>query len=588
MTTSALRARLSVLTWLVYGAPRAVLAGIGAVTLALGLLLVVRPLTALGALGVYIGLSAIVSGCADLLARDPVDRAWRSATGVLWVVVGVVILAGVGRRPGLLVVTVAVLLVVTGAVRLVRLVRARDARHVLDALFGAAEVAWGVMALWWLDAALVVVAVIFGARATVFGASALWRAVRGVGTPRPGTPAPVTSGHWVAAVLLLVVTGGALHVSHLFRDGAPVLDAFYDAPQDVPDEPGVLVRAAPYDGDLPDGVRAWRILYTTTASDGGPALASGVLAVPTVTDTAPPVIAWAHGTVGVARACAPSLRPDAVAATSVPALDAVVAQGWALVATDYTGMGAPGRFPYLIGTGEAYSVLDAVRAARAVARLDDRTVVWGHSQGGHAALWAGQLADTYAPDVNVVGTAALSPAADPLALADVVTSHPQAPGASLAISYVAHAYAETYDDVELRDVVTPSALALVREAAARCTSQDATLVTVLTGLAVSHDQPILRSSPTGSVVGDRLRENVPRGPWGAPLLVGHGTADEVVPYALTEAYLPTLCASGASVELRSYPGRTHLGVLAADSPLNDDLEAWTIARLAGEEARSDC
>jgi pimeloyl-ACP methyl ester carboxylesterase len=66
-------------------------------------------------------------------------------------------------------------------------------------------------------------------------------------------------------------------------------------------------------------------------------------------------------------------------------------------------------------------LLDAIRAARrldGVTMADDRTVVWGHSQGGHAALWTASLADDYAPDAGVVGVAALAPASDLVGLVD--------------------------------------------------------------------------------------------------------------------------------------------------------------------------
>lgn len=70
-----------------------------------------------------------------------------------------------------------------------------------------------------------------------------------------------------------------------------------------------------------------------------------------------------------------------------------------IVATDYVGLGTAGPHPYLIGQGEARSLLDSVRAARQMPglSLEPETVIWGHSQGGHAALWAGTLAPTYAP-----------------------------------------------------------------------------------------------------------------------------------------------------------------------------------------------
>ncbi|HLV89636.1 MAG TPA: lipase family protein, partial [Acidimicrobiia bacterium] len=101
-------------------------------------------------------------------------------------------------------------------------------------------------------------------------------------------------------------------------------------------------------------------------------------------------------------------------------VEEVVEEGWVLVATDYVGLGTAGPHPYLIGQGEARSVLDAVRAARQMPELDlaERTVVWGHSQGGHAALWTGAIGPSYAPEVDLIGVAALAPASNLVALVD--------------------------------------------------------------------------------------------------------------------------------------------------------------------------
>src|SRR5690606_2378075 len=105
---------------------------------------------------------------------------------------------------------------------------------------------------------------------------------------------------------------------------------------------------------------------------------------------------------------------DGLEAGAMMIQDQVVEQGWAIVATDYTGLGTEDPHPYLIGEGEGRSVLDAIRAAQELAdvNLAEETVVWGHSQGGHAALWTGQLAPTYAPDLEIVGVAALAPASN--------------------------------------------------------------------------------------------------------------------------------------------------------------------------------
>lgn len=277
-------------------------------------------------------------------------------------------------------------------------------------------------------------AVLFGVRTAVLGLTLLRRSVRPTSArqasalenrPSVGGRIAVTA----AALATVVVSVVAVNL----HSGPPQPDAFYDAPEALPDTPGALLRTEPYEGNIPDGVSAHRILYTTTDSSGRPALASAVLAVPDTAEGPIPLIAWGHGTVGVARGCAPSIGADAISTVGIPMIDLVVERGWAVVATDYTGMGTRGDFPYLVGVGEGASILDSIRAAHDFddATFADCTVIWGHSQGGHAAEWAGMMAPDYAPDLDIAGTAALSPASDPQAMAQRVADRPEGAGTSL-------------------------------------------------------------------------------------------------------------------------------------------------------------
>ena len=125
-----------------------------------------------------------------------------------------------------------------------------------------------------------------------------------------------------------------------------------------------------------------------------------------------PVISWAHGTTGIADQCAPS-RDGAnqlIVSYAYPLLQRWLKAGYAVVRTDYEGLGTPGDHPYLIGRSEGDSVLDAVRAARKLdKRLGKRVVIAGHSQGGQSALFAASLAPKYTPDLKVRGTVAFAP-----------------------------------------------------------------------------------------------------------------------------------------------------------------------------------
>jgi alpha-beta hydrolase superfamily lysophospholipase len=384
----------------------------------------------------------------------------------------------------------------------------------------------------------------------------------------------------VALALGLVAVSAAIHSS------SASLDAFYIAPRSVPARPGVLLRSQPYTNGVPGGVRVWRILYTTTRDEGVPAVASGIVIAAEHLPPGPrPVIAWAHGTTGIATQCAASLLPSRWNRDVIPGLDRVIGRGWVIVASDYVGLGTPGPHPYLIGQGEARSVLDSVRAARQMPELSlaRETVVWGHSQGGHAALWAGMIAPRYAPDAGVIGVAALAPASDLHGLVDEVKDTLE--GRVLS-AYILTAYSEVYPDVSFDHYVRPAARVLVREAAQRCLDIPEAIPSVLTAL-VSR-QPIYAVAPLAGALGRRLAENTPTGSIGVPVLIAQGASDPLVLPRVQRSYVNQRCAAGQPVEYVTYRGRDHLSIVWPNSRLVPFLLAWTQARFAGRAHQDTC
>jgi alpha-beta hydrolase superfamily lysophospholipase len=225
-----------------------------------------------------------------------------------------------------------------------------------------------------------------------------------------------------------------------------------------------------------------------------------------------------------------------------------------------------------------------VRAARRLpdVRLADRTVVWGHSQGGGAALWVGEQARSYAPDVPLRGVAALAPASDVPALARELQT---AAIGRLFATFVVQGYAHAYPDVRVGDYVRPSARTIVRRIVARCLSERTTLASIPPVL--TRQTIFARDLRTGSL-GRRAAQNVPARPSGVPTLVAQGLADRLVLPDVQARFVAGLCRAGQPVEYRTYRDRDHLALVAADSPLIADLLGWTERRLRGGRARTTC
>ncbi len=575
--------------------PRGVRGLLGGLAALVGALIVFRPTTALGVLAALIGAGLILAGALEWAAgRDAAAAAprWRSASAALWLLAGVFVLLAPGLTVRVIALTVGVALLVNGVLQVVSgaLRTADPDARVTSVLLGLAWLGFGLVALAWPDITLLAVAVSFGARLLIGGLLLLWQELRGAPAASadlsPGRPAP----RWrrtVAAALALAVALGLASTSAWLRRGSSVQDEFYAPPRDVPGEAGRLIRAEPFDRGVPPDARGWRILYTTTDGDGRPTAASGLVVVPRGGSGDWPVISWSHGTTGFAEHCAPSLLPEPFSPGALLVLPQLIENGWAMVAADYPGLGTAGPHPYLIGVPNARAALDAVRAARQLtdAQLGPRTLAWGHSQGGGAALWAGALAAEYAPDVPLSGVAALAPAADPVALIENLAT---VRGGSVFASYALAGYTGRYPDVRWGDYLRPGAEGIVREFAGRCLSEPATAASVLVALGLSEDPEIFSRPPVEGALGERLRENIPPATIAAPLLIAQGGSDGIVPRPGQDAFVAGLCAAGQHLDYRVYAGRDHLPLVQPDSPLTADLFAWTAARFDGQPVSKGC
>jgi acetyl esterase/lipase len=296
-----------------------------------------------------------------------------------------------------------------------------------------------------------------------------------------------------------------------------------------------------------------------------------------------PVVAWAHGTTGIVSGCAPSIDGPFA---NVPAVPDLLTKGWAYVATDYVGLGTTGGHAYLVGREAAYGALDAVKAARQIQEiaLDNRTVIWGHSQGGNSALWSGMLAREYAPELDVRGIAAMAPASD---MAGLLASAQKTMFGKIVSAYLISAYARAYPDVDESAYVDASSRLLVNDIAGRCVGGLGTLFSVAETY-VLPSGGIFSRDPLAGPLGERLTENTPRGPFPMPVLLAQGEDDDLVLEKIQAGYFEGLCKAGQPVEYRRIAGRDHISLVAADSPLTRQLIEWTDSRFAGEPIKPLC
>lgn len=261
---------------------------------------------------------------------------------------------------------------------------------------------------------------------------------------------------FVVAVALLTGTGVC----------AQAQSAFYIATdQELAGALGTIIRAQPMRG-APDGAAAYRVLYRSTGLRDQPIAVSGVVVVPAGPAPAGgrPIVAWAHPTTGVVPHCAPSLAMGVF--RQMQGLRAMLARGYAVAATDYPGLGTPGPHPYLVGVSEARAVIDSVRAARDMSGVGGgrRFAVWGHSQGGQAALYSGILAKNYAPELELAGVAAAAPATE---LATLMAEDLNTAGGRNLTAMTLWSWQRVFDAPMAR-VVTPVAIPAVNLLADEC------------------------------------------------------------------------------------------------------------------------
>jgi pimeloyl-ACP methyl ester carboxylesterase len=357
---------------------------------------------------------------------------------------------------------------------------------------------------------------------------------------------------------------------------------FYSAPRALSrTRPGDLLEKQPFSGyQLPPGATATRILYHSLDAEGRDVATSGVVLIPAGTAPAGgwPVIAWAHGTSGVGRQCAPSLMKDVYYGEL--GLAEMLRAGFAVVATDYHGLGSPGLHQYVSKIAQVHDVIYSVPAARAaVSSLGRRWVADGHSQGGLAA-WGVAEEESTLGDPDYLGAVSVSGAARP---EELLTHLGDTPGVGFYLAFMAYGVHARFPSFAMTDMLTPVAMQRYAAAASDgCWYHGYALYADLTSTAML--KPGWNHNPWAQRL---FKENsLGEKPVNGPLLVIAGEADATVPIEGVRQTVERACKVGSALlQLRSYPGLDHDAAMVESVP---DQLAWISERFARAPATGSC
>jgi hypothetical protein len=349
---------------------------------------------------------------------------------------------------------------------------------------------------------------------------------------------------------------------------------FYDTANLAPGKAGELIRSQEFEQyDLAEGVLAVRILYHSRSANGQDVPVSGVVLYP---DGKPPahgwpVIAWAHALHGVARQCAPSLSKNL---QHGPFLSMYVKLGYAVVATDYAGLGTAVRNVFADAQSNATDVIYSVAAARAAVHgLDARWVAVGIGEGGAAVAALAELEGVQ--DQNYLGSLAISNLDDPQNRYRSSTP----PTFFDSPLFLAFGIKTDYPEFDIKDLLTEQGISLYPRVEQSCA------------------EPVIELKRSPSEVlkpnwaGNKFvkiyfsRSTLGEHPAKRPLMVIASELDSTIPIHMTAQVIARMCKQGDRVQFERL-AESGPGSIFGES-VRDQI-SWMESRFAGRPAESNC
>lgn len=395
----------------------------------------------------------------------------------------------------------------------------------------------------------------------------------------------------IASCALALFAFGTSSASALTPTDGPHGAAFYVPPNPLPaGNHGDLIRYEISTANLYNSTRVWsfRIMYLSESATGKPTAVTGTVLVPKEAWTGGgerPIVAFAAGTQGMGDDCAMSLQIPRGTEYEAASINTFINRGYAVFATDYEGLGVPGDHPYVVGAALGKNVLDMVRATRYMPKSEVKPttpiVIAGYSEGGNAAVWAGQLRKTYAPEIVVKGVLAGGVPAD---LKATAAFNNGGVGAGVLL-YASIGLSSVYPNLNYYNTLTSTGKAAYNKANASC----------LLGNTFANAFKNIANYTLG---GQSLNEIFARPGWSeafaatkagqtgidAPLFLYQGTLDEVIPRATSRTLKADYCAKGTKTLYKEYVG-DHVTTMMVGWT---EGASWVTSRFKNQAAPTSC
>lgn len=355
-------------------------------------------------------------------------------------------------------------------------------------------------------------------------------------------------------VLLLISCAVSLSVH---ADETTYNDSFYTAPSPLPGgSHGDLIRYRAAEVIIPSAPSfdAWNVMYLSTDALGNPNAVTGTVVIPRQ-NCNDRILSYAVGTHGLSHMCAASEQLTLGTDYENSNFAAVLRAGYILLVTDNAGF-TNGDVPsYMVGLSQGHACLDIITASKQIPSIgideDADVAIWGYSQGGQTACWAGQLQPDYLPDINLVGVAAGGVPAD---LIETGYNIDGKVGSSFLLQVVMGLWSQYPDQVPLYELANDKGKAAMDLAQEVC----------VFGALFEFMKVELSEYVTGNPSLEELIDTYVRGPLEdqklgdmkikAPVYLYHGTADEFIPLDPALQLKEDYCHQFMNVTFGVYPG----------------------------------